>query len=151
MGNYWRKLARYVEDHVIIYQSIDLLDRVIKNRRLDTDRDVEMQRLEDILAKVRLHSAHTPWELIVQHTVSLSRLCVSDTFEKIVKEWTKNSTDIKVHHLMTLYALFVDVVDHHLQNNSSVNVLNEVRRLHYIIYHTLGTANLEIALRMIKC
>ncbi len=110
-----------------------------------------MQRLENILDKIRSHSTHIPWELIVQHTVCLSEPCLSETFEKIVIEWTKNSFDVRAYHLLTLYTLFVDVVDHHLRNYLSVNVLNELRRLHYIIHHTLGSSILHPALRLIRC
>lgn len=31
MGNYWRKLASYVEDQIVICQLIELLEHAIKN------------------------------------------------------------------------------------------------------------------------
>lgn len=67
------------------------------------------------------------------HSVTVPRL--SDTFGKIVMEWTKDFLDIKARQLFTLYAVFINVAAFHLQN-ISVDVLIKPRIL-YGIHHNL--------------
>nr|DAC81308.1 TPA_asm: hypothetical protein [Larimichthys croaker adintovirus] len=97
--------------------------------------------------RVRSHTGHTAWEVMVR-CASASDL--SETFEKIVKNWIKDSFVITPCHLLTLYTLFVDVLIFHLQNNTSVNIPGELKRLHNILQTSLDHSVLVQVLKMIK-
>ena len=151
MGNYWRKLTTYGEDQFVIWQLIELLGRVIQNRvSPNTNRTAEMEQLENLLQEVRSTSTRIDWEVIVQDTLCLSSFPLSDTFAKIVTELTKGSLHVTAGHVITLYALFIDVVTFCVQNNISVNISDELRRLHDVIHHTLGISVLHQALITIR-
>ena len=135
MGNYFGKLGTSMEEHAAVGLLIDVLDQVIKNKMSNVTRDVKVVKLEYMLDVVRHTSAktvHVPWQLMVQNTVQAMKECsVSNSFYEIMREMNPSS----VSDLVTLYALFVDVVSYRLQNNMPVNTLSELRRLHsYLQY-----------------
>lgn len=151
MGGYFTKMLRDAEDRVVIHELVDLLDRVIKNRRMNVFRyNDEVQRAEMMLDKVRTNSTLVPWDAIVQRAASLSEPCMSETFQKIIMEWIEQDQDVRVWHLLSLYTLFVDVTVHRLMNSVCVNVLNELRSVHRVIYRTLGSSLLRQVFYILK-
>lgn len=139
----------HVEEHVVICHLIHVLDQVIKNKTAvnHVGLNREVTRPEYMLNVVRSQSMHIPWDLMVQRTSQLVKEgSLSDTFYKMMKEMNSSN----VSHLLTLYALFVDVVSYLIQsNNAPVDTLIELRRLHYYIHITLGASAMKSAMSIL--
>lgn len=86
--------------------------------------------MEKLLELARSYSVQTPWETLVDRTLTLAEESIlSLTFNKIIRETNATHTG----HLFTLYALFVDVVSQRAQNNIQTDVSAELWKIHNIL------------------
>ena len=136
MGNYWGKKANYLETRLFIRDFIELLNKVINNRLL-TARIIgnpDIERLEILLDKV-CAPHDEKWNNMVRVTVCMCESGLSHTFIGLLKELVKETT--KSCHLLTFYALLVDVSVKLLQTNQALNISYELMKIHNVISRTI--------------
>lgn len=86
---------------------------------------------------------------MVHRTVSMSKFSLSDSVKDILKEVMNDS--VGPYHLLPFYTLFVDVTSDILWNNHPVDMLTELKKTQYVIYHSVDHSVLVQTLMMIKC
>ena len=130
MGNYYAKRSVYIDQNVVNTLLISVVMRTIENR-VNSDprvnRMAEVCKLEDILDIVRSGSTIPGhWETIVNETFKVVlESSFSETFCNITEEMKQTS---KVYHVLSLYALFVDVMHLCVKNSIHMNILTEVKK-----------------------
>lgn len=148
MGNFPQRMLACVEEHMIVVRLVSVLNHVIKNKtNCSQNREVEVVQMEKLLELARSYSVQTPWETLVDRTLTLAEECIlSLTFNKIIRETNATHTG----HLFTLYALFVDVVSQRAQNNIQTDVSAELWKIHNILRETLDSCVVRRALALIQ-
>ncbi len=124
MGNFLTKLSTAFGEWVVIWELCGILDHATDNKVNDVAKykskshvnPADVCRLETIMDMVRAQSSTTKWDEIVQLMVStLYEKPVLDGFCEVVVHTTNYFNEMKLHHMLTLYTLFVDVISCNVQ------------------------------------
>lgn len=161
MGNCLRLMYSKINERYVIMKLSSLLDQAIANKVADDTKyqcnsDVDPSdvcRLEKMMEIVRGQICTSPWGEVIQMVLTLlmTRECVVETFCAVIANLTHNFERIKVHHLLSLYAMIVDTVSLYVREKQCNNMLHDLREIHIFIISKTDVNELSKMLSVIEC